>query len=285
MKGGCRLRDADGPGAACLSRPISRPGDICGQSLEVAGVPRDEFVGLRLLRDQRVPIIIHVLDRRRCVPIRPHERLSRSSATALPMASGSSVYPVGTWKNSPPRRLTSLATTRLGPGFATTGTSLIVPSEFGSYAKTCPAFASGSRIRCRSSTVNVFMRGNSHQRRPDSSLFFASPFLVPGAAIDQLHGPAVKLGPFCGREPVRFGPNPARSLAAPRLLGIFVVPSVRHRHSSSQSRTGQPTVKPEAEGAAGLEPTSAPTTRPANPRQMLINRTLELIPFFGEKRF
>jgi hypothetical protein len=46
-------------------------------------------------------------------------------------------------KTSPSPRLTSLATTRLGPGFGITGTSLIVPSEFGSYAKTCPAFAFG----------------------------------------------------------------------------------------------------------------------------------------------
>ena len=36
------------------------------------------------------------IDRRGCVPIRSHERLSRSSATAWPMASGESLYPVGT---------------------------------------------------------------------------------------------------------------------------------------------------------------------------------------------
>jgi hypothetical protein len=71
------------------------------------------------------------VDRRRRVPISPQERLSRSSATALPMASGSRVYPLGTWKNNLPPRLISLATTRLAPGFGTTGTSLIVPSEFG----------------------------------------------------------------------------------------------------------------------------------------------------------
>ena len=35
------------------------------------------------------------VDRRRRVPICFHERLSRSSVTALPMASGSSVYPFG----------------------------------------------------------------------------------------------------------------------------------------------------------------------------------------------
>jgi hypothetical protein len=33
-------------------------------------------------------------------PISLHERLSRSSATASPMASGSSVYPAGTWKKT-----------------------------------------------------------------------------------------------------------------------------------------------------------------------------------------
>ena len=36
------------------------------------------------------------INRRRRVPIRPHERLSLSSATAFAMASGSSLYPVGT---------------------------------------------------------------------------------------------------------------------------------------------------------------------------------------------
>jgi hypothetical protein len=54
-------------------------------------------------------------DCHRCIPVRPHERLSRSSATALPMAAGSSLYPVGTWKNSPPRPLTSLAACGLQP--------------------------------------------------------------------------------------------------------------------------------------------------------------------------
>ncbi len=114
------------------------------------------------------------VDRRRRVPICLHERLSRSSATALPMASGSSLYPLGIWKNSPSPRLTSLATTRLGPGFGITGTSFIVPSKLGSYAKTCPAFAFGSRTRCRSSTVNVFMWGHSHWTWLKSSFFFGT---------------------------------------------------------------------------------------------------------------
>jgi hypothetical protein len=41
------------------------------------------------------------VDGRRCVPIGSHERLSCSSATALPMATASSLYPVGTWKDNP----------------------------------------------------------------------------------------------------------------------------------------------------------------------------------------
>src|SRR2546428_14039551 len=55
----------------------------------------------------------------------------------------------------------------------------------------------------------------------------ANRFLAPCAAINQLHGPAVKLGPLCGRELVRFGPNTPSSLAAPCLIGIFIVPSAR----------------------------------------------------------
>jgi hypothetical protein len=71
------------------------------------------------------------------------------------------VYPLGTWKNKPPPRLTNLATTSFGPLFGTTGTSLIVPSVFGSEAKTCPGFTLGSQTRWRSSTVMVFRWGNS----------------------------------------------------------------------------------------------------------------------------
>ena len=113
------------------------------------------------------------------------------------MASGSSVYPVGTWKNNPPPRLTNLATTRLGAGFGTTGTSFIVPSVFGSYANTCPGFAFGSRIRCLSSTVNVFIRGNSHQTR------FVSSYFLPAAPKTKLNEQNRCFEPlarrFCGR--------------------------------------------------------------------------------------
>ncbi len=80
MKKGCRFRQAGCPRAACPGGAFLGPDNISRQTLEVAQVARDEFVGLRLIRYQA----------------KNHERLSRSSATALPMASGSSVYPLGT---------------------------------------------------------------------------------------------------------------------------------------------------------------------------------------------
>jgi len=50
-----------------------------------------------------------------------HARLSRSSATALAMASGSSRYPLGNWKTSLPPFLDSFATTGLGLGSVRAG--------------------------------------------------------------------------------------------------------------------------------------------------------------------
>lgn len=111
------------------------------------------------------------VDRSRRIPIGPHARLSRSPATALPIASGPSLYPLGTSKSIPPSRPTNLASIRLGLRFAIAGTSLMEPSESGSYAKTCPGFTCGSLTRWRSSTVNVFIRGNSHWKATGSSFF------------------------------------------------------------------------------------------------------------------
>jgi len=139
---------------------ISGPGHVLGEPLKVPGVARDQFVGLRLFGHQGVPNTI-------C----PHARLSRSSATAPPIASGSSLYPLGTSKNIPPSRSTSLASIRLGLRFAITGTSLIEPSESGSYSKTYPGCTCGSLTLWRSSTVNVFIRGNSHWKTSGSSFF------------------------------------------------------------------------------------------------------------------
>src|SRR6266446_7270938 len=72
----------------------------------------------------------------------------------------------------------------------------------------------------------------------------ANRFLVPCAAINQLHGPAVKFGPLRGGELVRFGPNAASRLAAPCLIGIFIVSSARRLHTRIQGRTSRSNVKP-----------------------------------------
>jgi len=61
------------------------------------------------------------VDRSRRIPIGPHARLSRSPATALPIASGPSLYPLGTSKSIPPSRSTNLASIRLGLRFAIAG--------------------------------------------------------------------------------------------------------------------------------------------------------------------
>ena len=125
---------------------ISGPCHVLGKPLKVPGIARDQFVGLRLFGHQGMQI-----------PAGPHARLSRSSATALPIALGWSLYPLGTSKNIPPSRSTSLASIRFGLRFATTGTSLIEPPESGSYAKTCPGRTCGSLTLWRSSTVNGFL--------------------------------------------------------------------------------------------------------------------------------
>src|SRR6266446_5030880 len=65
----------------------------------------------------------------------------------------------------------------------------------------------------------------------------ANRFFAPCAAINQLHGAPVKLGPLRGRELVRFGSDAASSLAAPCLFGIFIVPSARRLHTQIQGRT------------------------------------------------
>ena len=49
-----------------------------------------------------------------------------------------------------------------------TGTSKMLPSEFGWKEKTCFGLAVGMRTRLRSSTVKVIIRGNSHSLSPDS---------------------------------------------------------------------------------------------------------------------
>jgi hypothetical protein len=143
-----------------IGNGTSGPRHVLGEALKVPGVAGDEFVGPRLFGHQSVPILAG-----------PHARLSRSSATAFPIASGSSLYPLGTSKNIPPSRSISLASIRLGLRLAITGTSLIEPSESSSYAKTCPGCACGSLTLWRSSTVNVFVRGNSHWKTSGSSFF------------------------------------------------------------------------------------------------------------------
>jgi hypothetical protein len=68
---------------------VSGPRDISRQKMQAGHV----FSSVQPPKDFRRE---GGVDRRGGVPICPHERLSRSSATALPMASGSSVYPLGT---------------------------------------------------------------------------------------------------------------------------------------------------------------------------------------------
>lgn len=109
------------------------------------------------------------IDRGRSIPIRFQARLARSSATTLPMASGSSRNPSGILNINRPPSLVSFANTRSRAGSGATGTNLIVPSAPGSHENTWPGSVSGRVTRGRSSTVNVFIRENSQSQALSSS--------------------------------------------------------------------------------------------------------------------